>query len=146
MRSIWWLGIGLGLGFAGTALFDPRSGAERRARLRAQAVSRARSLAEGARAKSRDLRARAAGSVHEIKARLGGGEVSDDVLVERVRAQLGRPVSNPRAIHVTAHDGCVELRGVVLASELPALLVRVRRVRGVRDVIDGLEVRDSHGS
>jgi len=37
--------------------------------------------------------------------------VDDDVLVERVRAHLGRAVSHPHAVDVGAADGVVTLRG-----------------------------------
>jgi hypothetical protein len=134
------LGIGIALGAGGAALFEPRRGAARRAMLRSWTRARARNLTAAARGKARDVGARARGALHEAKARAAERDVSDDILVERVRAQIGRPVSHPRALQVFAKDGCVELRGNVFEGEVRGLLSRVRSVRGVKDVIAHLDV------
>jgi hypothetical protein len=68
--------------------------------------------------------------------------IDDRVLVERVRAALGRVVSNPRAIDVDAENGEVILRGSILQSEVSRLLNRVRRIRGVNAIISELEAHD----
>ncbi len=73
----------------------------------------------------------------------GGEPASDRVLVERVRAKLGRYVSHPSAIEVVAHDGDVVLTGDVLAAEHDDLVSVVAAVRGVRDVADHLDVHES---
>jgi osmotically-inducible protein OsmY len=72
--------------------------------------------------------------------RSGREEVTDEVLGNRVRSQIGRHVSHPRAIEVAAHDGVVTLRGPILANEVDELLTAVLTVRGVRDVDDQLDV------
>jgi hypothetical protein len=142
MHPLGWLGIGLGLGAAGSALLDPRLGSARRAVLRDKLRSRGRELAVHLRGRIRDAGSRVRGALREARARLAERDVPDDILVERVRAQIGRPVSHPRAIEVSAQRGCVELCGSISARELSRLLSRVRRVRGVKQVIDHLEVRD----
>src|SRR5205823_741370 len=63
-------------------------------------------------------------------------------LVERVRARLGRVVLHPHAVHVTAHDGRVELEGPILASEEPILLAATWSVPGVSDIENRLERHD----
>jgi osmotically-inducible protein OsmY len=141
-----WLGIGIGLGVAGSALFAPGRGAARRAMLRDKLRAVGSDLAHFAAQRARYLRGRARGVLHEARARLVSSEVPDDILVERVRAQLGRPLSHPRAIVVLADRGCVELRGPILAQEVAALLACVRGVRGVKQVVDRLEVHDAPGS
>lgn len=138
-----WFLLGLGAGVVASALIDPRRGAARRAKLRDGAASRMHHASERARKKSHQLGWRARGALHETKGRLAHERVDDEILVERVRAQLGRPVSHPHSIEVSAEDGCVVLNGKILASEQAALLHRVRRVRGVRDVLNQLEVRAS---
>jgi osmotically-inducible protein OsmY len=62
------------------------------------------------------------------------GPVDDAVLVERVRAALGRTIANPHGIEVKAFDGRVVLRGPVTPEELAEIVACTRRVRGVREV------------
>ena len=59
------------------------------------------------------------------------------------RAKLGRHVSHPHAIHVTADCGCVTLRGEILKREQKPLLRAVERIPGVSDVDDLLEAYES---
>jgi uncharacterized membrane protein len=54
-------------------------------------------------------------------------------------------VSHPGAIEVEARDGRVRLSGWILADEKDALLRKVSRVRGVREVSDELEARRQAG-
>jgi hypothetical protein len=72
--------------------------------------------------------------------------VSDDIVVHRVRTKMGRVVSHPRAISVSASGGNVTLSGNVLKSEIEALLSCVSKVRGVNGVENRLDVRDEAGS
>jgi uncharacterized membrane protein len=72
-------------------------------------------------------------------------EVSDEVLAERVRAELGRVVSHPSAVAVTASHGRVTLSGPILASEEHAALRCVSAVRGVQNVDNRLEVHQQPG-
>jgi hypothetical protein len=146
LHPLRWFGLGVGVAVAALTLFDPRRGAARRAQLRDQALSRGRALASQARRHAIDLGRRAQGAVHEARARLEAGAVPDHVLAERVRAQLGRPVSHPGALEVEVHAGCVEVRGPILADEAQDLLARIRRVPGVKDVIDRLELHETPGN
>lgn len=141
-----WLGLGIGVGILGSVLADPNRGAARRAMIRDKAVSRSRDAADHARRRAVDARQRAQGAVHEATARLREHEVPDHVLAERVRAQIGRPVSHPSALEVRATDGCVELRGPILAHEVDGLLERVRAVRGVKEIVNRLEVHQTPGN
>jgi hypothetical protein len=61
-------------------------------------------------------------------------EADDSVMIERVRARLGRVASHPRAITVEACDGVVTLSGDVLADELSSIVSSVKSVRGVDEV------------
>jgi len=130
-------------GAACAALLDPRRGAARRALVRDKALSLARRAGREAVREGRGLRQRAQGLVHEARARANDQEVPDDVLVERVRAQLGRPVSHPRAIEVSACEGEVTLCGPILRGEAADLIDRVGRIRGVRSICNLLEVHDA---
>lgn len=131
---------GAGAGAAAMYLLDPDRGRRRRKLINDQLV-RAWSRSDDLIGKTaRDLRNRARGLLTEAQARLGGEEVSDEVLVARVRAKLGRVVAHPSAIEVTANQGRVTLRGPILAHEVNDLLAAVAAVRGVIGVDNQLEV------
>src|SRR5438876_1008360 len=66
-------------------------------------------------------------------------DVSDEVLADRVRAKIGRIVSHPSAIEVTAKDRRIILSGPVLESEADDLIDAAYSVRGVRDVESRVE-------
>ena len=133
-------------GAAAVYLLDPRRGAARRALLRDKGLAATRHAAEAAGRRGRDVRQRLRGLVYETKARLRDELVPDEVLVERVRAQLGRPVSHLRAIEVRALDGCVTLSGPILASEAEDLIDLVARIAGVRSIESELELHDVPGN
>ena len=138
---------GLGAGAGLMYVLDPVQGKRRRALLRDQGVRLANKACAATETVARDLSHRAAGFVAEAKALLlGGAPVSDDRLVQRVRAALGRLVSHPRAIAVSAHEGQITLRGPVLAGEADRLLAGVRDVAGVREVHNQMEVHDQPGN
>lgn len=125
------------LGAAAMYLLDPDRGRRRRAIARDKARSfayRAGDLMDAAR---RDASHR----LHALQARtrrlqLRNDVPSDDVLIERVRARLGRVVSHPHAVRVEARGGRVRLIGPILAREHLPLIAAVRTVRGVREVDD----------
>jgi hypothetical protein len=127
-------------------LLDPDGGGGRRARVRdtlVHAAHRAEGVAEST---SRDLGNRARGVVAELRGRLASHEVSDHVLVQRVRSRVGAVVGHAGSIGVSVVDGRVTLSGPVLAEECDRLLRRVRGVRGVKDVDDQLEVHAEPGN
>jgi uncharacterized membrane protein len=66
--------------------------------------------------------------------------VDDPVLHERVRSAIGRAVSHPGAITVSVSNARVTLQGPVLEHELDDLVDAVRRVRGVSEVVNELEM------
>lgn len=132
--------VGAGAGAALMYLFDPRSGRRRRAVARDKMRHSLHEVEDVADKAVRDARHRTKGAVAESKARLRREHVSDEVLHERVRAQLGRYCSHPRAIEVVCHDGDVELHGPCLTAEHENILQGIKRVRGVSRIIDMLEL------
>lgn len=140
MNTILWLTGALGLGWGLSRLLDPSVGRRRRARIRDKAISAAHVLSDALDATSRDVGNRTRGVIAELRARRSADAASDPVLVERVRARLGRSVRHVGAIEVTAREGRVTLHGPVLADEVKALVRRVASVRGVRDVDNRLDV------
>jgi len=138
------LGIALGAGSA--FLLDPQQGRRRRALLRDRWTRTAREAREFGDAAATDLRARAQGISAQLRSMRGGRRgvpPSDDVLVQRVRAKLGRYVSHPHAIRVSAQNGYVTLAGDLLQAEHSSLLGAVHSVPGVRDLMDRLDVHPS---
>jgi hypothetical protein len=120
-------------------LMDPERGRRRRALVRDTIAHAANAGSGSLGSLGRDLSHRAAGAIARARGALRRRPVDDDVLIERVRAKLGRVVSHPHAIAVNASDGSVRLRGSILESELPRLMRAVARVRGVRGVEHELE-------
>lgn len=139
-------GAGLGLGTGLMFLLDPDRGRRRRALLRDKCVSAAKKTGEGFEVTARDLRNRTQGIVTDLQSRFSSEPVDDAVLVDRVRAKLGRVVSHPGAIQVTAHSGNVTLSGPVLTAEVPELLMCVNRIHGVNEVTNNLELHDVAGN
>jgi uncharacterized membrane protein len=121
-------------------LLDPDRGARRRALVRDQAVRATHKLSDGLDTTTRDLGNRARGTVAGLRSRWRQEEVDDEVLYERVRSAVGRVVAHPGAIEADVLGGRVTLRGPVLQRELDDLLTAVRRVRGISQVINELEI------
>ena len=124
-------------------LLDPDHGRRRRAVMRERVASGVSRLDYATSVASRDLRNRARGLAHEVRARFAREEVPDEILCQRVRSQLGWACSHPGAIEVSASSGRVTLSGAVLEREYVRLLRTVWGVRGVADVEDRLAVYES---
>lgn len=128
------LAVGAGLMY----LLDPRRGASRRARVGAKATHAVRATEALVEAGTRDLEKRARGALAAARSRLRRDDADDEIVAERVRARLGRLTSHAHAIHVAVRGGEVELSGPVLSPEWQAVTAGVKRVRGVRRVVDHL--------
>src|SRR5688572_13669318 len=93
-------GLGAGLMY----LCEPGRGNRRRAFLRDKVAGASGKVGDGIQATSCDISQRGAGlvakSANLFKKK---EEVSDAVLVERVRSKMGRIISHPGAIEVTAN-------------------------------------------
>ena len=132
-----------GLGAAVMYFLDPERGARRRSLIRDRAVHAGHVAGDAWDTTRRDLSNRARGLAADVRARLGTDTPTDEVLVERVRSVVGRAVSHPGAIVVTAEHGRVTLSGPVLAPEADALVSRVRGVRGVAYVEPAVDVHET---
>jgi hypothetical protein len=136
--------LGCGVGVLAALLLEPRRGAARRALVRDKAVSGARHIAVDIVRSARDLTQRSKGRIYELSHL--DETVPDSLLVERVRAQIGRAVSHSRPIRVEATDGCVLLSGPVLAVEVEPLVEIVAKVRGVKSIESQLDVHEDEDS
>ena len=136
----WMLLSGAALGASVMYLLDPRTGARRRALLRDQVVRATHKTGDALDALGRDAANRARGIAAETRSRLLSDSTDAHKLQERVRAELGRVVSHPRAIDVyVSADGCVCLTGPVLMEEADSAISAIQSVRGVKEVDDRLE-------
>ncbi len=131
--------IGAGLMF----LLDPDRGPRRRALARDRIMSAGRHAGDDLGAKTRHLRDRARGLVASARSRMQADLEDDDVIAKRVRDELGRVVSRPGAVVVAVEHGVVTLSGQVPAVEREDLISVTRWVRGVRDLEDKLDTRES---
>jgi uncharacterized membrane protein len=134
---------GAALAAAAMYWFDPASGRRRRARLRDKLASTSADLRTAIDIGGRDLAHRIQGTLAVTRSAYNGSRVNDSVLVERVRAVLGRVVSHPRAVEVNASNGRVMLSGAVLSEEFAQLMRAVRATHGVVAVEDKLSVHAS---
>jgi hypothetical protein len=131
---------GAGLGALTMYLMDTSRGRRRRARLREAASHLSHRTQAIAGMTARDVRHRLSGAAARTLDRLVEEEVpADDVLVERLRARLGRLVSHPGAIDVVASGGTVTLTGPVFEAEVDQLVEGVAAVAGVTAVENKLE-------
>lgn len=140
---------GLGFGAALMYMFDPDRGSRRRALLSDKIVSATNKLPDALSATGRDIRNRATGLYAGARSKLSSlssTETPADQKVEaRVRSKLGRIVSHPHAIQVTASQGQVTLSGPILASEVPELLSCVLVTDGVTEINNELEEHQQPG-
>jgi BON domain-containing protein len=129
-----------GLGAAAMYLLDPGRGRRRRARLGEVVVHVAHRAQATTGVTVRDVRHRLSGMAARALDRLRVEPTPpDDVLVERVRARLGRLVSHPGAIEVAAKGGTVTLKGPVFEAEFEQLMNGASAVAGVTAVENRLE-------
>jgi uncharacterized membrane protein len=137
------LGIGAGLMY----IFDPDRGKRRRAQVTDKIRHVANKADDAIGKTSRDLANRVSGVVAEAESLFfPRAKASDDVLVARARAKLGRVVSHPSSIEVKAEDGRLTLSGPILAREVEGLLERLNAIRGVAGVENRLEVHEQAGT
>ena len=137
---------GLALGMAAMWFLDPERGAFRRRLLADKLNKWLRRGGRAARGVTQDISNRQQGAVAEVSARVTEETVDDDILVERVRSQMGRVVSQTGRIDVTASEGRVTLSGYVPSGEVDRLLAEVSAVRGVREVENRLQVEEASGA
>jgi CBS domain-containing protein len=127
---------------------DPRQGARRRSLFRDACVRLCNETRHAADVATRDLSNRLQGLQAEVTSYFRGSAepAGDDQLIARIRTQLGRVCSHPRALEVEAHNGRITLRGPVLAAEAQRVFDCVRHVRGVEHVENQMEQHQTAGN
>lgn len=138
--GVWAVLGGAALGAGLMYVLDPERGRRRRALMRDKADHAMHVGRTTARKAVADLENRSQGVRAEIRNRTTVREiVPDEVLEQRVRAALGRYVTHPGALDVTAQDGVVVVSGPILEHEAEGVMRHVRRVRGVLEARDHLD-------
>lgn len=132
--------LGALCGAAAMWLLDPARGRRRRVQLRERAAASVRRAKEEARKQAKGAARRAQGRAYELQH--AGEQVPDDVLVERVRAQIGKRARHAHAVHVAASGGCVILSGPVQKDEVEGIVTIVGKVRGVKTIENHLDVHE----
>jgi len=125
--------------------WDPNRGRYRRSLVRDQFIALGHDMARFCDAACCDLQNRFEGTKAEVHHLFSGESVSDQVLEQRVRAQMGRCLSHPHNIVVSADHGRITLRGPILSQEADSLVQCVRMVRGVTGIRNELEQHDEAG-
>lgn len=137
---------GIAVGVVLTYLFDPERGKRRRQLLVDRMVHLGHDVAGALDVTARDAANRSSGLLADARGRFRLDLANDAVLVDRVRSRMGRYVSHPGSIDVTARHGRVTLRGPILKHEVEDLLAAVADVEGVTEVNDELSVREHAGT
>ena len=130
--------IGLGAGLA--YFFDPKKGETRRTLVRDKANQLVSQMDDSIYMVVEDTRNRTRGVLSEWTAKLSNQDNPDWLLAERVRSSLGHLSPHSRSLKVRAEDGMIHLSGSILNDERDAILKAASRTRGVRDVVDEMEV------
>lgn len=125
-----------GVGFM--YLLDPANKSRRQAMARDKAARFSRLVTHALSVVGRDMSHRWQGLTAAIKFRLYQDDVTDDILIERVRAKLGHVVSHPHSVEVSVENRVVTLSGLIPSNEIQPLLATVGRVHGVTAVVNNL--------
>ena len=134
---------GMGIGAALMYFLDPDRGNRRRHLAGDQARKALRRGGRELHDAVENAKNHAVGAIAETRGRLSHERVDDALLVERVRAELGRHVEHPRAIEVFAENGEVTLTGAVAPSEIGKAEQVAAGVRGVECVSNKLVPREA---
>jgi hypothetical protein len=108
-KAVSWLG-GLGLGALLVYIFDPNVGRRRRAVLRDKATRFGRKTLDAFDVTSRDRKNRVTGLTARTRNLIKWDDVSDEILIQRVRSELGGLVSHPGSVDVRADIGRTHTR------------------------------------
>jgi BON domain len=133
---------GLGLGLSAMYFFDPARGRYRQSLVRGQLTRILNDAEHFVGVGWRDLRNRSSGWIAEMS-NSGSGDTDDQTLENRVRSKLGRIVSHPRAIEVSAQNGNLCLSGSILSSEADAAIQCAQQVPGVHAVENRFQRHES---
>ena len=138
---------GAAIGAAAMYMLDPDKGRRRRALARDKAQRFVNDASDLLGAAAKDVGNRVQGVQATAGRRFRREPTPDDLLlIERVRARIGRLVSHPHAIQAGARGGHVVLSGPILTHEVDALVEAVQGVPGVVSVDEHFELHAEAGT
>lgn len=122
----------IGLGAALMYLFDPERGKARRAEIGDRVKAKAQSAERSAEKLAKDLRNRASG----VKAKMNKTEnaADDDILIARIRSELGHVIDHADRVDVQASMGHVTLTGELPEADIEEAVRCAESVDGVISV------------
>jgi osmotically-inducible protein OsmY len=133
---------GIASGAAVMYFFDPQMGARRRALLRDKAVRMFNRTSDRLETATEMAADRAKGIAAETVRRFNPQPVSDEILVARVRSEMGRYLQHPHAVEVTANNGHITLTGNILAHEVQPLLTKLKNMQFVQSIDNRLQAHE----
>jgi osmotically-inducible protein OsmY len=132
---------GIGLGAILMYFLDPALGRHRRALLKSRSAQGTRVLQDATEAAVEAAAIRTRAAVARVANKVAADDTAEDsVLVERVRAAVGKVIADVQAIEVRVRDGVVTLKGPATAEEIAELVACAGRVRGVKEVDNRLSL------
>lgn len=149
-RNALWLGLGLFAAGAavGAGLFyflDPRLGRGRRALAWARSSKLGRGAAVGVAKWGRHIYHHGQGLLAKGRHLFDREAPAEEVLIARVRSELGHTVPHAKEVEVVYLDGALLVSGDVTPPEKDAILSAVSGVRGVRKVENHLRIVEPPG-
>lgn len=116
-------------------ILDPNRGRSRRVVLRDKAARGVRVLQRETNKQLRNAGNHFLGQMRELRSSIRDRttKIDDDILLDRVHAQLGRNVCHMRMLNLRIENGCVIAEGPVLKGEAAKIRKRLLKTRGVRD-------------
>lgn len=139
-KAMFWAIGGAAFGAAATYFFDPVRGHRRRIILRDKFFSKINHFTKDSKTFFKNLKARALGTVAQIESKTHSKEQSDETLNQRVRSAFGREIRHAKAIETSVNYGVVTLSGPILSDEVDKLIKCVKRIPGVQDVVNHLDI------
>lgn len=142
-KRLGWIAVGASVGTLVMYFFDPERGRRRRHFVRDKANHYSNEAIRTAARPFRRLFHRVRGLSAQLAHPLSI-EVDDDILNSRVRSEFGRKVSHASAIESRVAGGVVTLVGHVSPGEALTVVDCVRRIPGVKGVVNRLDTRLVH--
>ena len=120
-------------------LMDPEKGEQRRLTLREQFGKFMNQATTKTEALIGQISDRAQSVAAEATLKLSTEEVSDEVMVARVRSAMGHVLTNAHEVEVLAKQGLITLTGSVPSAETETLISTIKALPGVHGVENRLE-------
>jgi osmotically-inducible protein OsmY len=121
---------------------DPDRGRSRRSLLMNKMVGVSNRTSRSIARLARHAQNHAYGMAHELRHSFMHEEVDDDTLEARIRSHLGHALPTLSGVRVQVRNGCATVTGRVQADMAHQILKGIASTRGVRDIINRLEIGD----